>query len=221
MEVNQKEFFHIHKIVQDDTWEIGTSIEFNKSRKNRFFLNLQKDETDLLHKNYRSDLSTFRSMLMLGSKNLELLEKLNIEQQRDHLKDTNIIMLNMLKASSSYLGYYIKYLREVIFENIRKESFTEKPSRQHGIWLCTQEEISKWVEILGDDCQVEVFKVTATGIIHHANASLLLADTLQIHEYEDLARRYWTEVAYEKEYCTESEILLEGQIILVEKISKF
>ncbi len=125
------------------------------------------------------------------------------------LKEQCNSFIGILSITNNYLGYYLKYLREIIFEDIRIKHFNDRPSRLHGIWLCSEEEVEKWTDIIGHQTSVEIYKVVASGNIHHANASLILADTLQIFEYEELAKSYWTEVPFEKEYCKESELIFE------------
>ncbi|CAI2768165.1 DUF2441 domain-containing protein [Flavobacterium collinsii] len=213
MNVDKKIFYHIHKKVKNDTWAVGTTLSFDKTKYNFFTENLKEISSEIFKGDFRKDFSIIRDLVEKSNELINIIDKQpDLALQNQLLRDNVTVSLQVNTKLANYLGYYIKHLNEMIFEEIRAEHFSSLPSRMHGIWLCNEDEIGKWQNILGSDCETEIYRVSATGFVHHANASLIRTDSLPISEIEELARMYWSEVPFDKDYCKESEILFEGEL---------
>jgi hypothetical protein len=223
MKISNQHYYHVHKQMETDIWSIGQKKNFDKSRLNHHIGVSKINCTSSLPENYRSDFTNSRKLVDKLTEMINVINQIpNIQEQNNQLQDLTLLCQAIIKQNTNYLGYYIKYLRELIFEDIRSKEFNDKPSRFHSIWLCNENELESWYDIIsqGGKIDVDVCKVSCTGVIHHANASLILADSLQIFEYEDLARRYWQETPFTTEHCKDSEILFEGELTIIEKYNR-
>lgn len=216
MKVDKKTFYHIHTKIPNDTWRPGGTLKFDKTKHNFFMERLKESCSTFFQDSYRKDFALLKDFVEMSG---QLMQHIDLEpdlaSQNRQLRQALSVSLRLHETGANYLAYYIKHLREIIFEQIRAEHYPDKPSRMHGIWLCTEEEIENWHKILGKDGETEIYQVKATGIIHEANATMILADSLTISEYEFLAKCYWNEVPYTTELCTESEILFEGELEII------
>ncbi len=76
MIVDKKEYYHIHKILPEDSWMVGKQITFDKSQYNYFFTTMRKDCTRFLYPEYRKDFSNSRQIVENADKLIKLIEKL-------------------------------------------------------------------------------------------------------------------------------------------------
>lgn len=83
------------------------------------------------------------------------------------------------------------YIREVIFEEIRRDEFPDLPSRMSGIWFCDAAGIAYWWPRMHSGKKA-IFETSVTGTLHRANQDFLVNDSIGHNELRDLARRYWS-----------------------------
>ncbi|MCX7310322.1 MAG: DUF2441 domain-containing protein [Alphaproteobacteria bacterium] len=104
-------------------------------------------------------------------------------------------------------SHYVMLCRELIMEEIRVEEFNaEPPSRQRCLYACeTLDEAKYWNQRIGEDGTI--CELTCTGILHRADARLLLGDSEPLSVTRDRARQYWRGDAGEN---PELETLFEG-----------
>lgn len=76
-------------------------------------------------------------------------------------------------------------------EEIRQAEFGSKaPSRQSCLYVCeTLAEARYWNQRLAEDG--DICELTCTGIIHRADARLLLGESEPLSVPKDRARQYW------------------------------
>jgi len=88
---------------------------------------------------------------------------------------------------------YSRYLREILFEEVRQEFFPSYPSRKKGIWVISKKEhIPYWIKTIGattDDSVV--FEVELSGKIHEANHTHIKLTTNSFNGIRQQAFRYW------------------------------
>lgn len=88
--------------------------------------------------------------------------------------------------------HYVMLSRELIMEDLRIREFNSlPPSRQTCLYTCdTQDEAKHWVNRLGD-AGASICELICTGMIHRADAMLLLGDSEPLSVTRDRGRRYW------------------------------
>jgi len=84
------------------------------------------------------------------------------------------------------------FLRELIFEEVRKERFPDKPSRRSCIWLMEEQSVSFWRHFLDDRTSAyDLIKVKCDGKIHKGNQSFLDNEIVSFNEFAGSAEHYW------------------------------
>ncbi|EQA6229221.1 DUF2441 domain-containing protein [Enterobacter hormaechei] len=114
--------------------------------------------------------------------------------------------------------YFSNYVRELIWENVRKSEFNDLPSRQKCIWLAQGEDnLQFWLSRIGKSSKdINVFKVVPSGILHSADEELLLTDIEPYDETLIKARQYWSGIITNQ---NSKEVLFEGSLKIGELIS--
>lgn len=122
-----------------------------------------------------------------------------------------------LKEASDSLGNLMRIVRELIFENVRKEFYPDLPSRHKCIWLIPDESESFdfWKSIL-DSKSHRIFKVGVNGKIHRASQKWLVGGTIPLSEIYNMAHKYWNG---DDAGGFEDEVLFEGEITILEEIN--
>jgi len=118
---------------------------------------------------------------------------------------------------SSALFHTAKIIRELIFEEVRKEFFPSHPSRQRCLWVINQENtdsLEYWRNELG--AVDKILKLRLTGKIHVANQTFLGATTENLNKIRQNAFHYWT--GTNEGHNRELEILFEGFATVIEEI---
>jgi hypothetical protein len=116
--------------------------------------------------------------------------------------------------------HYCKYLRELIWENVRSSEFPEKPSRQRCIWLAEGEDNLKyWLPRIPASAETHrIFRVKPKGMFHYASDEHLMKDAELYPESLEKARKYWRGDIAQK--CAQ-EILFEGTLDIIEEVDLF
>lgn len=198
MKVNKKIYYHIHKIgIKDTEWYVGNFIRFDNIVHNEYLDYYNKVNFDL----------TFDNKSIGPIKFLE-----NFIATSNYRSSSNITISKDL-FHRIYKGYKESrsHISELIFEDVRKTSYSSLPSRFNCIWLCDEDQINYWLSVFNQPCIV--FKVSVTGEAHIADGSLLLADFLKVSTITELAHRYWGgEIILSKS----KEILFVGDLKILE-----
>lgn len=122
-----------------------------------------------------------------------------------------------LESTRRALGHTSKVIRELIFEEVRKEFFPSHPSRQKGLWVIKLDDpgsLNYWKETLKGD---KIFKVQLTGKIHTANQQYLIPTTENLNKIRQNAFHYWTGTSGAR--AEEQETLFEGFATVIEDIT--
>lgn len=203
-EVTDKYYYHIQtKQEWKLSWKVGDEYEVG-SKINPFF----------------SYYDTYARSIIVGNQNY-------------HVNDVSREWLNQFKTGKNFFGdelnikpeamiemlhytleYYLRYTREVIFEEVRFSINPELPSRQKGLWLVAEnsiESINYWKEQLGSDHTI--FLVKATGKVHRGSSAPLLIRTAAMGSIKEIAREYWNGVTVHK---SDDELLFEGSLKVID-----
>jgi hypothetical protein len=129
------------------------------------------------------------------------------------VKDGVVYSPELPSIAYDIANHFVTYVREFIWEDVRKTEFLELPSRQKCIWLIPSEQgIKYWINKLNSTSEYQVLKVKTEGHIHKANEKFLLGDCEPMNETIQKARQYWMGIDAEGE---NGEILFEGKIKIV------
>ena len=179
-QVKNQLFYHIHRLNNGDgssnehgkKWQIGNQLTFEDD-----YNGLWKRIVDFNGlENFSTDLQNHRILNYLG----QIIDKIVPENEADR---------NFFTGSP--LFQYLEFTRETVLERVRNQFFPHLPSRQKGIWLTDLENAQSWRTILGENCQVKVFKVRFTGVIHKADEAWITTDSLSLENYYKMAKGYW------------------------------
>ena len=127
------------------------------------FFHIQKVPTWTIGQEYLIGLEENNMMTVLDSKKTIFAEGTMSE-----------IDENIIKQKADYFSSYHMFVREIVFEDIRKKYFPEIPSRRNGIWLCKEgDNLEYWKSKLQS---ADIFKVEVTGKYHKSCAKHLGSD---------------------------------------------
>ncbi|WP_460949766.1 DUF2441 domain-containing protein [Pseudomonas marginalis] len=108
---------------------------------------------------------------------------------------------------------YIRLLREMEFENIRREQYASRPARTRCIWLTDSlDEAIYWRKRLNKPNGTRIVRVEVDGTLHQADGRYLSAESSSLSELRVAAQSYWGGVLRAD---SEREILLEGAMTVI------
>ncbi len=123
-----------------------------------------------------------------------------------------------LEEASDVLLHTLISVRELVFENVRRDHFRQSPSRVHCIWLIPNMQgcLRAWAKAhSGRD--FDVLRVRIRGRIQYANARYTEGGTISLKSWEILAQRYWSG---ERVGEPSTEMLFEGELEVLETMSQ-
>lgn len=99
--------------------------------------------------------------------------------------------LALAAIAAEVARHYVILCRELMMEEIRVVEFqSQPPSRQRCLYVCeTFDEAATWKPLVGQGSTI--CELRCTGMIHRADASLLLGDSEPLSVTKDRARKYW------------------------------
>lgn len=127
--------------------------------------------------------------------------------------DTQKTLAEVLAA----LKEYLLFTREVIFEEVRKDFFPDRPSRYRGIWVIPHDLkcLQYWWDTLGKSGTI--LELQITGKLHRANQQYLTLNTNRLDFIRQEAFKYWASTTGINE--VEEECLFEGFAEVVDIIN--
>ena len=113
-----------------------------------------------------------------------------------------------LAMAKDALTEYLNWIRETVFEEIRKEHFPHLPLRQRCLWLVPHDSKAAryWFQRL--EQKGRLLEVRATGKLFRANEAYLRAATTKLNAVRGDAFRYWAGGSGIDEHA--DELLFEG-----------
>ncbi|MCU5775215.1 DUF2441 domain-containing protein [Winslowiella arboricola] len=199
-----KEYFHIQRL--GFPWTKKPAIKVGDVIKTEGFNPFFE-----YYNSYRHDLCPVNN----GAQHIERLQLLeNIAL--GNLETSS--QVNTAKLGASIANHFILYSRELIFESVRAEKFSELPSRQKCIWVAEgQEGLKHWQERLkSKNCkETQVFRVEIDGKIHTASEENLPYGEHPHSEMLQLAENYWLGTSTDPR---KMETFFEGTMKVLDKI---
>lgn len=134
------------------------------------------------------------------------------------VRDGGLNCPNVAGIAADITQYFVSYVRELIWEDIRKTEFPHLPSRQRCIWLAADAKgVKFWLENLGLNGQeFQIAKVKVQGRIHIASDEHLLTDSEPMFTTIKRSRQYWLGI---NDHPASREILFEGRLKVIEFVS--
>ena len=205
--VKEVKFFHVNRQVhwaRSPLFEVGQTIETGKSS-NPFFA---------FFENYKR---TYKVTLNDGSvQHSPAIAFLGyIAEGRVNVPD----IATAARYGHEVAKHFLTLSREMIWELIRVQDYHDAPSRQRCMWLIEKNTLlDYWRERMGcADGTYQYVRVAATGIVHFADASLLLGDAELLSDTYEKAHRYWR--GEMSDHNSEPEILFEGTLRVLEVVN--
>lgn len=121
----------------------------------------------------------------------------------------------LLDNASKCIKEYQIIIREIIYEQIRKGSFSQLPSRQKCIWLCKEKQLEFWKQQISGE--YKIFKVRIYNNTFKSNNSVIIAPSESCNKIATMAREYWS--YNNKSEKEDDEYLYEGIIEILEEIN--
>ena len=124
---------------------------------------------------------------------------------------------NAANIAHDLVQHFVAYVRELIWEDVRKTEFPHLPSRQRCIWLIpSREGVSFWLNRLGLEGQeFQIARVRLQGRLHVGSDEHLLGDSEPMELTIKRARQYWLGI---NDSEATQEILFEGRLKIQEFI---
>lgn len=198
MNIENEEFFHIHRFrINGDNWKKGETIVF-KNKLNYF--TEYYDAVKIGHDDGESFLYTRNALHRFINGNNEYRNK-----------EIN----NIFNLCNSAINELTTLIRELIFEEIRKISFPELPSRKSCIWVCDKQSVKQWWKKL--DGNKKILRLSLTGTMHVGSEEYLSNDTFPLELFRQNALNYWQ--GKNSNNIESQEILFEGYLKILEVIN--
>ena len=209
--VEDKKYYHIQR---NGFLEVGKTVFIGKE-KNTFNGYFDKNGYNYRDPKSGRNINTYdiaNSMvdfLSTNTKNPNLTEFYSFD------KDETI------KHLAGTLGHYLRFTREHLFEEIRKDFFPDLPSRFRCLWIIPNDKnaVKYWWNTLGK--KGRIFEISVSGKVHQASQQYLGLSTNSFDFIKEQAFKYWTAKSVENE--NEDECLFEGfvKVESEKKISDF
>lgn len=176
------------------------------------------------HNNYWKSMSNNGESFEFEGKSHEAFKVINaafehytkIRHAPSIMKSYHFVPLRSLHESIECLRNSINLNRELIFESIRKEHYSELPSRQKSIWLIPdqKESIEFWNKLLNPDNSKTIYKLEILeGILHRCSKEWLNGGTFSVDHWKMKAKNYWEGVDAGR---IDDEVLFEGRFRVID-----
>lgn len=197
MHIKNETYFHIHRIGPwSDRWKVGSTIFWGQKEINNF--NRWYDN-NVLAKDFNDGAGMFSAKAALNK---------FLSFQRDYQNNNYEGIINF---AYEVINEQSMFIRESLFEEVRKNYFPNLPSRKTCIWICEENAVEYWWKRLhGDKINHKILQIEVTGTLHKADQKHLINDTLSHNKIRTNAFNYWT--GTDGNNPLEEELLFEGVI---------
>lgn len=208
MHIENTKFFHIHK-HNSPKWFEGARLSFGLEPNNswRAFEMARRGITNpKSNEVYTVDLVALRA--------LEFYRKQKPKDARLGFYHHDPVVTLAETLDSLFLA--TRMVRELIFEDVRRQLYTALPSRTSCIWLIPEDprSVRFWLDNMRGDYK-KVYRVNATGEMHRATQQIVMGDTISMNEWRKRAMDYWNGAKSESH---DDEVLLSGDIEVLEEV---
>ena len=137
----------------------------------------------------------------------------------EHYQKNNDIdnQLKLLPRLKSCIKEYQLLVRELAYEEIRKQYFPNLPSRNNCIWLCREEQLNYWLNNFKKS-DVDIYELMLAHEPFKTRDSLLPMPFESYSEMKCKAKKYWEYNS--DELFFDDEYLYEGKFKILSIIQK-
>lgn len=208
MHIENQKFFHIHK-HNSPKWAEGALFTFGLEPNNawRAFDVARRGITNPKSKEvYTVDMVALRA--------LNFYRKQAPKDPKLSFYHHDPVMTLAETLDSLFLATRI--VRELIFEDVRRQLYVTLPSRTSCIWLIPEDPraVRFWLDNVRGDFK-KVYRVNATGELHRAQQQIVMGDTISMSEWRKRAIEYWNGAASESH---DDELIFAGNIEVLEEV---
>jgi hypothetical protein len=112
------------------------------------------------------------------------------------IKDNGLENKELTKSVFSFLHNAVyemgMFIRELIFEEVRRSHFYEHPSRRTCAFLCKYQDVDYWGGWFPtDQTRKALYELSCNGKVHCGHQAYLDSDSMNYAEYFDNATNYW------------------------------
>ena len=174
-------FYHFHKSGNyDDLWRVGNEITFDGKSFNKYYAYYFDYKPTFVLYNQINPLQTlpnFVKDLQESAKSLDF----NIRE-----------LINLPAKLSEIITNLTVWIREEIFEDVRKSQFSIRPSRKTCLFVCDELKVDDWKSLLAaSNVDMTLFRLSLTGTIFRANERYVHLDEYGTEFFRKNAGRYW------------------------------
>src|SRR5690242_18972539 len=208
MHIENGKFFHIHK-HNSPKWFEGARLNFGQEPNNawRAFEIARRGITNPKNNEvYTVDMVALRA--------LEFYRKQKAKDPKLNFYHHDPVKTLAETLDSLFLA--TRMVRELIFEDVRRQMYTSLPSRTSCIWLIPEDpkSVRFWLDNVRGDFK-KVYRVNATGELHRATMQIVMGDTISMSEWRRRAVDYWNGAGSES---YDDELILSGDVEVLEEI---
>ncbi|WP_164670225.1 DUF2441 domain-containing protein [Virgibacillus doumboii] len=112
-------------------------------------------------------------------------------------------------AVTQGLTYYWHFARETAFEDVRKQDYSEYPSRQRCLWLSGNSNIDNWILEMGFNPSThQILELNLEGNLFKCDSTFVNGKPRSLNTVRENARRYWNQEIVDE---NKIEYLFEGK----------
>ena len=209
MIVENKEMLHIHRNdLYSDIWKIGNEILVDDNFNSHLIDHIKLSSGVLNVNNNMVRLDKYINDVILKIDTEEKLLKLK-ELSDDDFVCKGLYLLQLLKDSRNKLGDLGIMNREEALEEVRKEKYSDLPSRYHSIWVCDEDSLNFWINKLSKD--VTIYKLLLNGNLFKSSELFLPYDGETKEKQKIESEKYWNPVFDSEESLIRKEYLFQGK----------
>jgi hypothetical protein len=208
--VSQEQFYRIEHARS--SWRVGQELEFGDLQ-NEFSTNWSAEDTWIKNPHNSEGLSVNSQ---LGEIYNSIIKEENKHRTLGELRALPYVLQQTLKSLDDALIAN----RELVFELVRRDLFSTRPSRMTCLYLIPDDPncIAFWWRKLttqGESAR-KLFLVNASGETHRVSQkSLVPLQTCSTNEWQRRAKEYWQDAFDDS---TDDELLFEGMIKVVREV---
>lgn len=209
--LNDAKLYHIH-VLKDKSnkpnkhsnkWELGNKLIFGEQSSCNMNLLFERVFHPYINIEWEKE------MLM------QLIKKRIILNEKKQIRDVNANYYQQ-----GIINKYLQLTREIIFEEVRKALFPDKPSRLCGIWLTDDENLGTWLRVMPNkQFPQKLFLVNFIGNAHKADGRWITQVSLSFDKIYKSSIGYWSGKLFSNRGKPHFEFICTGSIEIIREIS--
>ncbi len=213
MIVKNEIMYHFHKSgIYDNLWKPGNTLIIDNRFQSSFMRILDDFNTNNISGNsFCDDVISY----LKKEESMDVLDRLlGMGQSRFEL-------FNLIKQACAIISETNIFKRELALEEIRKNYFSDLPSRNYSVWVTDAEGLDFWGKALKPDKNssfyLSLFSVSLSGNLFKSNEELLPHDQSTYDECLKEAFGYWNP-DFTSTDSSKNEYLFQGKLKIIKRL---